>query len=100
MGINGVINHGGAIHTRVSDGVTEYGYLRGTEGGIGGDFLRHGPTIGRQQVIAIIDAAQVSQAAWEAHLQATHPAIWTWLAALPPAELVARYNTDRLTRGL
>jgi hypothetical protein len=100
MGINGVINHGAPLHTRASDGVTEYGWLRGTENGPNGDILRHAPTVTRAQMSAIIDAAQVSQAAWQAHVQQNHPALYSWLMALPSPERVARYNTDRLTRDL
>ena len=100
MGINGVINHGAPLHTRASDGVTEYGWLRGTENGPNGDILRHAPTVTRAQMSAIIDAAQVSQAAWQAHIQQHHLALDSWMISLSPAERHARYQTDRLTRGL
>jgi hypothetical protein len=58
------------------------------------------PHLARAPFIAIVDAAQTSQAAMEAHIQANHPAVWAWLSGLGAQDRVDLHTATAALRGL
>ena len=58
------------------------------------------PTVTRAQMSAIIDAALVSQSAWESHISANHSALWTWLQLRTMPQRAALRLQNAALRGL
>lgn len=100
MGVGGESDVLGPVDVNEETEAVAYGWSRGTEDSSGGDVLRHGPRFSRADYSAIVDAAQISRAAWEAHIEQEHPGAWTWLQAQPAKRRTACFIGDRAVRGL
>lgn len=100
MGVGGESDALGPVDVNEETLDITYGWARGTEYGGQGDILRHGPRFGRADYSAIVDAAQVSRAAWEAHIQQEHADAWAWLQAQTGPRRTACYLLDQAVRGL
>lgn len=99
MGTSGEIDTHGGIDVNTVTREIRYGWVVGTTSP-SGDLYKPECRWTREQYSAIVAAAQVSQAAWQAHLQANYPNRWTWLATQGSTIVDCTYLADRDICGI
>lgn len=99
MGTAGEVDTHASVDVNTVTGEVHYGWVVGTTSP-SGDLYKPECRWTRDQYSAVVVAAQVSQAAWQAHLQTHWPARWAWLSAQGSTIVNATYEADRLICGI
>ena len=99
MGTSGEIDTHGGIDVNTVTREIRYGWVVGTTSP-SGDLYKPECRWTREQYSAIVAAAQVSQAAWQAHLQANYPNRWAWLATQGSTIVDCTYLADKDICGI